>query len=566
MVISRVQHKTEFLRAYILVIVATLGLLAIWVRPWQVSWAGLFVENGDLLWATANAAAHMEGGVTGLTARLGWPAGYSPWSFPQLGLLFALSASLAGSLGASASLALYVSWATGACLNSVSVLYLFRSIIGSRLRVPALVLSVSVGAGAFTLTKLLQPNVAAFFIFPFVVGISMRYTRSSHVERAALLAAVVLLSLLSGAWWAVVSIVVLLGVAVAEALRCSWSTFRSSLLISFALIVGLIPQEMGRHLFGVPYQIGGTRSAWDSNVYGGHLVDLVLSAPLANSIVSRLETLREGASLGSSLVGLVPALGALLALAMTLRGMPRIVPGTLDLRILSAATQVTLLAFLLGGLGNLQAGLAVLMGLESPARVWSRLIVLLSVLGLSWGLVILIYLQVNYRRSPFLAAWVLNIVVPVVAVISWSLDARTITPVLPEPPSKRPEFAAVEFLSRVAAGCPVAQLPVDAFPQPRVASADIGYRGFAPFILSQDNEWSFGSWTPTSTQVVDQLPERLVRSDIDRLTEAGYCAVLFDRKLAGLASRSGVSIQGRDVSVLGGPEYSSSDFSVFLLN
>jgi hypothetical protein len=66
------------------------------------------------------------------------------------------------------------------------------------------------------------------------------------------------------------------------------------------------------------------------------------------------------------------------------------------------------------------------------------------------------------------------------------------------------------------------------------------YRGFVPYLLNPDGRWSFGAAKGTaSDELLRALPEDIGPQSMAVLSDAGYCAVLFDTEFARyLESRS----------------------------
>jgi hypothetical protein len=543
-----------------------LGLL--WLKPWSVDWAGQFSSGGDLLWALASVQAHGQAGPLGASSHIAWPDGYSPWSFPQLGLLFAVTSHIAvGLLDMSAFAGLYAYWVLALGLGTIAALFLFRTFSGRRNPTLQVALAVSIGVGAFPLTRFIQPNVAAFFFVPVVIAVAARYPRATPGSRLALLALAGASCLASGMWWVIVALLIVCTITLIEVGRREWDLVIAAVLTLAASAVGFALQ-LALYKVSAIDGAASTRGPWDSDLYGGHLSDLLVASPGANALFAGLDIVRPGTSTGNSMVGLVPALAAICAVVALLVGMPRSIR-SFDTRVLADFTAVSVLFFLLGGLGNIQAALAVLLGAESPARVWSRLILLLALAGLSWLLTSLACLQATSRMRWLTARWV-PAVLAMAVLAAWILDSRQLAPVLPANASARPEAQAVDFLRTALKPCPVAQLPQDGFPTPRVntsesAAAGLGYRGFVPYLMAPDFSWTFGSWVPGKKAGLNLIPDQLEPGNLNDLAGQGFCAILFDKALSLAATNAGVPLEGRDPSRLSEPDFDSDQFSVYLL-
>ena len=129
------------------------------------------------------------------------------------------------------------------------------------------------------------------------------------------------------------------------------------------------------------YSGEGSRFPWQSDVFGGRFLDLVLSSPFLNERFNLIEKLQEGISpeAKTSFIGLVLGLSVIILFIYILNDQNYKLDIPRDFKKLSL---IILLFFTVGGLGNLQAGFFVLFDQVSPARVWFRLGVVLGILGL----------------------------------------------------------------------------------------------------------------------------------------------------------------------------------------
>ena len=303
------------------------------------------------------------------------------------------------------------------------------------------------------------------------------------------------------------------------------------------------------------------------------MVDAVLASPFLNSLFSRLEIVGPGSSMELSLVGAIPAAFAAIAVATFMVALMR--NGSTDERIsqLSLLASVTTLFFLTGGFGNLQAGLFALLGSDSPARVWSRMLIVISILG--GGVVVValekftpsdgIFLSSRIRRLTLVALPLLIVVAPVLDALAMKSNVPS---VIPE--QMLSEGAAVRYLEEAAGPeCPILQLPIESALLLMVKDPKFWpesyYRGYIPFILAPSLKWSFGDYERDERNpYIDHIGVDIDDSALNNLREAGFCFVLFDKRLAEISSTSSSALPGSsNQGLLGSPVFTSDLFDVY---
>ncbi|NQU37775.1 MAG: hypothetical protein HQ526_09320, partial [Actinobacteria bacterium] len=379
-----------------------------------------------------------------------------------------------------------------------------------------------------------------------------------------------------------------------------WLEVKNRLLLVAALALALIAQIA---LFGLYPNLSGSesRGIWDSNLFGGHLTDFVLASPLANNRFLPFSELIVGASTEFKPVGLVAGLlGGFLVLVVILGlAATRLLPrgsGWVPIQ-LSQWSVVTLLCFLLGGFGNFQAALAVLLGGGSPARVWSRLGLAVAMFGGAWLILIVTRWAANRvtnlpegrdTRTPLSRGWrtVVPVVMAALLIGLVFMDTRDATRMagasrLAEP-SAFPEQAAVTYLREAQPGpCLVLQLPVTdgLLPRTPMEGKDLPrfyYRGYIPYLLAPDFGWTYGAVAPSAITVLDDIASSTLKPDDPALDP--FCAVLFDKEAAAVLRQLGEPLPGSDVATLGEPlpgsnvetlgkpNFSNERFELYLLD
>ncbi len=559
---------------YVLTAILSFVLSALFLQPWSAA-GKILGSSGDALFQQAMTQAAGRVGLFTVDPNLGWPGGTGFWSVPQLGLLLGMAAWISISqLGLEPAPAVLWLVALSGCVNAVACLYFLRAFRAGRAVALPIALAVAVGASPFFIAHPGHLNVAPWFVVPIAMGVAVRF--DGRLDRRLFLHCGLLLvaAILSPLWWLICAalIVVVLGLC-----RLLVGRFREALILTFSVLAlgcGVLVQSGFMKL--VP-QIDPTdgRGPWDSNIYGGRLVDLFFASPTLNGWFRPTQELAEGASAELKPLGLVAGCLAVVALGVLLTswGSARIL-NPLDKRRLITLSQLTViatLAFLAGGLGNLQAGFAVLAGSGSSARTWSRFLIVVALIGAAWLLVVLRRVLGRWRRSHpqerpgqvrlaaiFAAILVLGV---------WFFDSRPA--LVKEEASKNSlsEWEAVSYLSSRGQKCPVLQLPVTngLGYLPRHLMDANHYRGYVPYLINPDIPWSYGSVSPEQLTRLRSIPSTLTRTSVGALSSTGYCAVLFDKAVAAADSAVGGALPGRNVDVLGSPEYESRRFNVYRL-
>lgn len=558
---------------YVLVTVLSAVMCAAWLHVWQTA-DGVPDVGGDPLYVQATVQAWGDGGPLGRAENLSWPSSYAPWSLPQLGIGVSLSSWLmVGVLSIGSSTAVTWTYVMTAAMNGAGVLLLLRSVPRARSSLAVVVLAAVAGAGTFVLEKygFGHLNVAAFYPCAVLLAVLLRWSSATPSERRGIALLLLGAHAVGPLWWSFVSLFLIAGVIGIALLRREISETRP--LLAFGALVGLgvLPSLMLYASQANP-NATATRSAWDSNFYGGRLADVLFASPALNSSVDVIASLAAGASVEPSRTGLL--LGGCAAMLVATVIVGRVRADDVFGSRLGDLSIVVLLMFLAGGLGNLQAAGFVLMGGSSPARVWSRLVVLLALLGLVIVVRALLAVQSQGAPAPGSSR---RLLMPhalaglaVVASLGWVLDARALPRPLPQSAQQAAEQQAISFLRGELAPCPVAQLPVDAFPVPRVASqaGDIGnfyYRPFVPYLLAPEFQWSYGAIATATAPPLDVLTAAPTAVELQGVGQRGFCAVLFDKMLAQASASRGLTLPGTDVSGLGSPSFTTDRYDVFVL-
>lgn len=524
--------------------------------------------GGDL---TAEIFAIKIAGIAnifGVTDVVGWPNGFGLWAEPLLGMGPYYVASIFSKLSFTNHVAaIYtLTMATGIALNSISAWWMVAKEFTETKY--ALFFGLIVGISPFALMRFGHMPVAWLF-FPLIfLGVAFRLGRN-QISRKFSILILVLTGAWSPLWWTIVvlfiaitvNLILLLNVKKAKKNLLDWLSIASGILIS--IIPTLILNTLNANYSGVT-----SRFPWQSNEFGGKFSDILLSSPFLNEIFDLRSELSEGVSPEAlnSFVGIVLGLSILYLIIQILineKIKDNYLPS--EFYIISL---VTLLFFIVGGFGNLQAGLLVLLNQVSPARTWFRLIFFLGILGFFMWLKIV-------ERSKLKNKTINMIFFGIIAITL--LDSRYIAFKKVVNKQDLAEFGAVQFLDSTTKNCPVLQVPIDTFPLNQdftfTNGSKFAYNQVIPFLLSDNNQWSlFGIPGNKYWEGYKKIPVEINETELNSLQKQGYCAVLFDKEFSEwqISRKAGLDYtQGFwpglkinvDIS-----DYEDERFKVYLLN
>lgn len=539
-----------------LLISAISGALALWwVHPYLNSF--MIQSYGDQAWVQASIESAMQVGPFATNPHLGWPTGFDPWAFPPVGGVgFLTGAWLLGIVGVGSSLALAlllsISSAAMTCATYIAVRV---SAAGHVDRLIAALGALAFGLSPYVLSKFGHFNVAVAFLLPATMAalgfLSSRKDRSIRLT-LTIICLLSIISLASSLWWQLVVLYLLLFAALAAMLLRSRGWLKIISLTFGAVLIGsLIPISLSL-LRRAPGNLWN-REAWDSTVYSGSLTDFILTSPWLLDLFPVLNDLAPAASREQSLVGLIPMLFGLAALTLSLTAFIGIRGETLKRSgWLLVALQISLLTFLTLGLGTFTEAIAYLFGIESPLRVWSRLIILISLIGLllfsPWISRVFTSIQSLPAR---IAIGIASTFVVSTVIVTEMVHLQMETP---RPIPTMEEISAIQFLQEDFADCPVVQLPVGTFPDfPMADGTEVAlshyYRGFVPYLLNPRGYWSFGAVQGTETDnFLRSLPSTLTQAELLTLADAGYCAILFDQHYADWLNSRNLDWPGKKIT------------------
>ena len=553
-------------------------VVTVMLQPWTYPTQFFFNGGHDWVWQQAVYEMHGQVGLWGVTDHIAWPIGANPWRLPQMGALVGIFAWFTvGILNFGSAAAVLWSLCLAAGLNSVAILYFLRSYTGPATALLGAVAAIVTGAGTFVIAS--HINLAFLYAIPLTFAVVARWPHYSTRGRVVALAIAAVGVALSPLWWVVVLVLLLPFIAVTWLLRGDW---RGSLPICAALLATLSGFAFQWLLFATAASTGpggdSTRDRWAANILGGRMVDLVAAVPAVERFFPALHgRLVEGAALRASL-SLTILLLAVVAILVLLALPARKWKSGRDVSFLLAASLMTVLFWLAGGLGNAQAAVAAALDTSSPARAFARLPVVLGVIGAAWLIVLVAERHLRSGDKVRLRTAPLALVASVVLAAAWVIDVvdlelrrSTVAASVIGPLSKdraQPEAASVAFLTSSLSPCPVAQVPNEGIPVLRANYAfgePAAFRGFVPYVIAPEFYWSASSHWAGRESGLSNLPANFTDTDLTTLRELGFCAVLYDKDLGRRTSEDGTDIEGREVQFSQPPDYDDALYSVYLL-
>ena len=469
-----------------------------------------------------------EGNFLGISTNVSWPDGFGVWSNPLFGIGPYYLSLLVGTGFSTLNVyqIYFLVFSFGIALNAVCGYWMVEKEFSNKIY--PLTMGLMVGLSPFALTRIGHMPVAWHFFPVLFLGLVLRLSRN-QISRMRIFVITLVGGIFSPLWWTVVVLFLAIVMFLIYALswKKSWQKIQNwTVLIlgifgSFAPIMFLI--YANRHYSGI-----GSRTPWQSDVFGGHFSDILVSSPLFNTVFNLREKLFDGISPEARLssIGIILGLSVIFFIIFLSRSYEienMYIPK--EVKILGF---ILLLFFITGGLGNLQSAFFVLLEQTSPARAWFRLIILLGILG--FYLIMKFIEKLNFEDTKLA---VMSLAIIIISL----LDLKYAERINFIPKSSLAEFGPTEFLDSRAIGCPVLQLPIDTYPLMQdflgENGSKFGYPQMIPYTLSSNNQWSLVA-TPGNKfwGKYKSIPTDIDLNNIDLIKERGYCAIWFDKEFS----------------------------------
>ena len=568
----RLNLSREFIY-FLLFIMANFFVFSYLLNLWELLDPDNVLLGGDLSGELTVTKIAYEGNLLGYTKDLAWPYGYSVWSYPLIGLGPQIFVWLLGLVFNNLPIffVYLISIILGHIINSTAIFWMVKNEFQNKLY--PFLLTFFFTFSTFIFYRIGHIPVVWLF-FPIVIfGLWLRHDKNQINNKK-----VFLISLITGIfspfWWSTVIILLSLTLFIVfsfmrknfQQKQYFWLNILVSTLLSLIPVLILYTQHLD--LVG-----NVSRNAWQSNVFGGRLSDLINFSPFLNNFLNLKYKLIDGNSPEASItqIGFPLLIAIIISFIFLIKSL--LTPVKQFPKDLAILIFVLLLFYLSGGLGNLQAAVFVLLGQESPARSWSRLIILISIIGLYIAFKFLDKLKIK------------NYLISLILIIFVSLTILDIN-YAPKPQFKNiklvEEFAPAGFIRNNTNDCPVFQLPLDTYPVPQDFLFENGGKFFlnqlTPYLLTNKNQWSLGG-SPGNKywQESVKLPNTIDKNYATKLKNDGYCAILFDKKFAKwqIERRAGLNLETGELAnyanwpgvIISGlvPNFETARYQVFIL-
>ena len=508
------------------------------------------VFETDGIFTQVQIQSFIDGAIFGSTNHLGFPYGYSHWLSPQFSPLEAFLVFGLGNITSITNFGLITIIGIIAIFFNALSMHFLGSVL-TKNRLSSFTFGVLGLTTPFAFNSLLHPHVMKIFTIPIILAILIKLINGVVLNsRLVLLGVLAILG--SSLFWINVLTAIFIVLVVIQ-------------LIDFALL-----RSLPKVLYLYSHDLMGDRDrlAWQSDIFSGKFTDVLVGSPFLNSNLQILKNVVPGSSpeAWSIMLGL-PLVLAFLATIYFSISFKRPNQDNDVNKALKQISIVSILFFVLGGLSNLQASFFVLIGSATPMRTWSRLSIVVAIIGLC-----LIYLSFkggpkNTALSIFSTILIIFALIEVLASPKGFVEEDTWT--------GHELFNATTFINNELKPCPVLQLPVDTYLLPQSA-LDRGYRyywsGLIPYIVFPKFNWTAATYTNSpGWQELEKLPSTINDQTLTEISST-YCAVLFDKdfsqyqidRSAGLKGTVGLW-PGLRIETSTKPQFEDKRFSVYIL-
>jgi len=528
------------------------------------------VFETDGIFTQVQIQSFIDGAIFGSTNHLGFPYGYSHWLSPQFSPLEAFLVFGLGNITSITNFGLITIIGIIAIFFNALSMHFLGSVL-TKNRLSSFTFGVLGLTTHFAFNSLLHPHVMKIFTIPIILAILIKLINGVVLNsRLVLLGVLAILG--SSLFWINVLMAIFIVLVVIQlidfALLRSLPKFlicylKTGIFVFFGFVFNTVLYLYSHDLMG-----DRDRLAWQSDIFSGKFTDVLVGSPFLNSNIQILKNVVPGSSpeAWSIMLGLPLVLAFLATIYFSISFKKPNQDNDVN-KALKQISIVSVLFFVLGGLSNLQASFFVLIGSATPMRTWSRLSIVVAIIGLC-----LIYL--SFKGGPKKTA---------LSIFSTVLIIFAFIEVLASPKGFVEEgtwtghelFNATNFINNELKPCPVLQLPVDTYLLPQSA-LDRGYRyywsGLIPYIVFPKFNWTAATYTNSpGWQELEKLPSTINDQTLTEISST-YCAVLFDKdfsqyqidRSAGLKGTIGLW-PGLRIETSTKPQFEDKRFSVYIL-
>lgn len=484
----------------------------------------LIYSGGDFTFEVFITKLASEGNLLGISTNVGWPSGFAVWSNPAFGFgPYYLSLVISFFFESLNVYQLYfLVLALGLAISSFCGYWMAEKEFTTKFY--PLFIGLLIGLSPFGLLRIGHMPVAWFYFPVLFIGVVFRLNRGQIKKNTAFLI-LAIGGIFSPLWWTLATLLISIFIFITTLLKRQRfkQDFKNWITISMGVLVAALP-TFSLMVLSRNYSGEGSRSPWQSDVFGGRFSDLVLSSPFLNDLFNLIEKLRDGTSPegSTSFIGLVLGASAIILIIYLLNELNYSLDIPSDFKKLSL---IVLLFFTAGGLGNLQAGIFVLFDQVSPARVWFRLGIVLGILGLY---VLLKFIDSSDFSKPVTLTILISLIAISILDLSYTQSKKF------GKAEDLVEYAPTKFLETKTNKCPVLQIPIDTYPLMQDFLGQEGgkflFSQMIPYTLSSNNKWSLVA-TPNNNywKTYKEIPSEINSENVKYIAQNGFCAILFDK-------------------------------------
>ena len=539
--------------------------------PASLSITKVFETDG--IFTQVQIQSFIDGAIFGSTDNLAFPYGYSHWISPQFGPLDSLLIWILGNLTSISNYGLLsIIGILTLILNLGSMYYLGFKINKNRLT--AFTFGLIGLTTPFAINSLIHVHVMKIFIIPTVLIMLIQLIRKEKFSKLHILVYTIFI-FNAPLFWINVILAILLVLIVIELI--DKFVFKSNSKILSTYLIALLYTSIGfvYHVILRAYNslVMGVddRYPWQSDIFSGKFSDVLVGSPFLNKLLPILSNVTPGISpeAWSIMLGIPLIFGFIFAVYFILTS--SLIKSESEDELIQPLRQLTIVSilfFVLGGLSNLQASFFVLLGTGSPMRTWSRLSILIAILGL-----VVFYLLIENKMKKFFA-----LIFAALIFLFSIIDLLSMEKYIDDKSNwaGQEHYKSVTFIEENLNPCPVLQLPADTYLLPQGAldkALRFYWTNLIPYIVLPEFKWTAATYTDSYgwTNVIEKLPTEIQPQDITSLAKT-YCAIYFDKdfsqyqidRQAGLKGTIGLW-PGLRISPELIPDYEDVRFSVYLI-
>lgn len=523
-----------------------------------------FIWETDGLLVQAQIQSIIDSGIFGATNHLGYPFGFTQWNNPEISYLHALFIWISSQFISITPYGylLLITFAT-IFLNSILIFYLSTLLIKNKI---FNYLFLFIGALIpYSLYSLDHPHVITTYIYISILILIMKIDNLSF--KAIYFFLIILLAtnmfqLITIFFIFTILIIVYSLISLLE--KQNFDKLQNLFKIYFCILVIFMINFIN---YFAHSNINGKngRTAYQSDIFAGKLTDLLLSSPFLNRLLPNLETLQLGVSGEIRQIGFPLLISSFLGIVFVIT-YPFMKFNDFRFSIMLSLLIITLLTFITGGLGNLQASLFVMAGEVSPMRSWSRLSIFI---GLTSLVLVILFLKHYFTLMQINVFMSLLLIMAVLDFSQIERDSKFDSNIL-----SIEESGFINYLKSNLEPCPVLQLPIDTYFIPQSA-LDQGWRyywnGMISYVALPEFKWTSAVYVDSpGWKSLTEIPTEINKTYLKSIS-TNYCAIVFDKNFsqyqidrkAGLDSTQGLW-PGLRVSDEIIPNFQDSRYSVYL--